>query len=90
MQAKSTPIDRNKNPILKVLKKYLKTKGRLIEIGSGTAQHAVYFADHFKNIEWICTDRKKNLPQITSLLKEMKIKNLHGPIRLQVGSALHT
>jgi len=86
MQANSTPIDRNKDPILNILKKYLKNKGRLMEIGSGTAEHAVYFANYFKHIEWICSDRKKNLNQITNLLKEVKIKNLHGPYRLEIGS----
>ena len=41
---------RNRDPILKALKKELHGEKELLEIGSGTGQHAVYFAKHLSLI----------------------------------------
>lgn len=77
-------VDRNKQAILDILKIYI-TKGRLLEIGSGTGQHAVYFAEHFRNLHWVTSDVKPNHPDIKAWLAEAKLKNIHGPEVLKIG-----
>ncbi len=81
----SPSAERNKEPILQILKKYLTTSGRLLEIGSGTGQHAVYFANYFNHIHWITSDLKDNHKVISEYLHEAKLKNVHGPELLKVG-----
>lgn len=80
----ASSCERNRDPILDVLKQYLKT-GRLLEIGSGTGQHAVYFANHFSQLQWVCSDRKENHQIIQDRLKEVRLPNLHGPMTLKIG-----
>jgi len=84
MKNYSPSVDRNKDPILEVLQGYL-SQGRLLEIGSGNGQHAVYFAQKLPRIHWVTTDMKENHPAIKEWLKEAKIPNLHGPEQLKVG-----
>ena len=57
---------RNRDPILKALKKELHGEKELLEIGSGTGQHAVYFAKHMPMIVWQTSDQKKNHDAIQS------------------------
>jgi len=52
----SEACERNKAPILDVLKDHLPTRGRVLEIGAGTGQHAVYFAEQFSGVQWHPTD----------------------------------
>jgi cyclopropane fatty-acyl-phospholipid synthase-like methyltransferase len=85
-KAHAPSVDRNKAPILEVLKQYITGKGRLLEIGSGTGQHAVYFADFFNDLEWVTSDIKENHNAIKEWLKEAKKKNVHGPETLRIGS----
>lgn len=44
--------ERNKLPILTVLKDYLKTDSKVLEIGSGSGMHAVYFTQNLPTIRW--------------------------------------
>ena len=83
---RSPSTERNKYPILEILKMYIPGGGRLLEIGSGTGQHAIFFSEHFKNIEWVTSDVKTNHKGIVEWLKEAKLKNVHGPEVLKVGS----
>ncbi len=78
--------DKNKEDILKVLKKIISEKNiRLLEVGSGTGQHAVHFAPHFKNLQWVTSDVAYKLDGIKMWLKESQISNIHGPLEFQVG-----
>lgn len=52
----SEACDRNKAPILHVLQQHLPEQGAVLEIGSGTGQHAVYFAAHFPRLRWQPSD----------------------------------
>ena len=81
----SPSTERNKVPILAVLQKYIKQKGRLLEIGSGTGEHAVYFAKTFQDIEWVSSDQKENHPNLKARFQIEKVPNLHGPEILKVG-----
>jgi cyclopropane fatty-acyl-phospholipid synthase-like methyltransferase len=78
-------VSRSEDLILDVLKKYITTGGRLLEIGSGTGEHAVYFAKHFPDLHWVTSEVKENHPDITSLLKKEQLSNLHGPELLKIG-----
>jgi len=76
---------RNKDAILDVLKLYIAEDTRLLEIGSGTGQHAVFFAEKFPKTHWVTSDQIEYHEGITSWLKEAKLKNLHGPEKLKIG-----
>ena len=78
--------DKNRDDILKVLKQIISPDNfRLIEIGSGTGQHAIYLAPHFKNLQWVTTDVPYKLDGIKMWLKEACVSNVHGPLAFEVG-----
>ena len=60
----SEACERNKRPIAAVLSHCLPSAARVLEVGSGTGQHAVYFAARLPGIRWQCSDRAENLPGI--------------------------
>ena len=61
----SPSCERNKRPILEVLKKEIGPQyRRLLEVGAGTGQHAHYFSSFFKSLDWQTSDVKANHPAI--------------------------
>jgi cyclopropane fatty-acyl-phospholipid synthase-like methyltransferase len=81
----SASCDSNKAPILEVLyKTILPSDRRLLEIGSGTGQHAVYLAPKFPQLEWYPTDLSSNLSGMNLWFKEARIATIQKPIRLDV------
>ena len=64
MKQSSPSCERNKDPILAVLKEVLPRSGLVLEIGSGTGQHAAYFAAHLPRLIWQPTDLSSNFPSI--------------------------
>lgn len=81
----SPACERNREPILKVLKETIEhTDRRLLEIGSGTGQHAVYFSPHFPQVEWFPTDVSARLMGIKKWVDEANIPNLQKPTKLDV------
>ena len=82
----SAACERNRLPILKVLQGLIKPDTRrLLEIGSGTGQHAVYLAPHFSHMIWVTSDVKENLPGIRMWLDESGAPNIIGPGQFRVG-----
>lgn len=82
----SDACDRNREPILKVLQDFItRDDRRLLEIGSGTGQHAVYFAPHFPQLEWHPTDVSEKLKGIKLWMHEAGTPNIQPPVRLEVG-----
>ena len=77
---------RNRDPILKALKKELHGEKELLEIGSGTGQHAVYFAKHMPMIIWQTSDQKGNHDAIQSWINSTSSTNLKLPLNLEIGS----
>lgn len=78
--------ERNREPILAILKKTIhKQHTSLLEIGSGTGQHAVYFAPSFPNLTWLTSDVKANHPNITMWLNDANINNIKGPAQFEIG-----
>ncbi len=78
--------ERNREPILKVLRPVLRRLGatRVLEIGSGTGQHAVHFAAAMPELTWITSDRAETHPGIRAWLAEAALANVEGPLELDV------
>ncbi len=80
----SEACERNKKPILEVLKAWFLRPGGVLEIGSGTGQHAVHFAAHLPHLMWTATDREENIEGIRQWVEESTLPNLRGPLVLDV------
>ena len=76
--------DRNKIPILKVLERIFTEPGCILEIGSGTGQHAAYFAAHLPHVIWQATELASALPGIEAWRREAMPANLPPPLALDV------
>jgi cyclopropane fatty-acyl-phospholipid synthase-like methyltransferase len=78
--------ERNKDSILQVLREVITNDNkRVLEIGSGSAQHAVYFAKNLKDIVWTTSDIISTHEQIKTVLNNAKLSNLRGPLAFEVG-----
>ncbi len=82
----SPSCERNREPILAVLAEYFPGNRRVLEIGSGTGQHAVHFAAAMPQWQWQCSDRPENLPGIRLWLADTALPNAPEPIDLDVAS----
>ena len=78
--------ERNRDPILAVLQRHFAERRDVLEIGSGTGQHAVYFAAAMPWLRWQCSDRAENLPGIASWLDHASLPNTPMPVELDVAS----
>jgi cyclopropane fatty-acyl-phospholipid synthase-like methyltransferase len=76
--------EQNRAPILEVLRNELTGKTRLLEIGSGTGQHAVYFAPEFPQLTWQTSDVREMHPGIRVWLDEAGLDNVLPPLALDV------
>ena len=80
----SPASERNRDPILEVLREHLAHAREVLEIGSGTGQHAVHFAAAMPWLTWQCSDRTDYLPGIRAWLGEAALPNTPAPIELDV------
>lgn len=80
----SPACERNKEPILGVLREAFAASGRVLEIGSGTGQHAVHFARHLPQLSWQPTDRAEWLEALQRRRQIEGPANLLAPIQLDV------
>lgn len=78
-------VQRNQEPIKKVLLEYIYDGGEVLEIGSGSGEHAVYFADNIPDIYWTTSDQKENHENIKAHINESNLKNIEGPHTYKVG-----
>jgi cyclopropane fatty-acyl-phospholipid synthase-like methyltransferase len=76
--------ERNSGPILEVLKIELSNCMTLLEIGSGTGQHAHRFAGELPNLEWQTSDLDENHDGISAWVSDSQLTNLLPPISLDV------
>ncbi len=79
--------ERNREPILAVLREHFADRRRVLEIGSGTGQHAVHFAAALPHLTWQTSDRPANLPGIRMWLDEAQLPNTPPPVDLDVNGA---
>ncbi|MEW8026130.1 MAG: DUF938 domain-containing protein [Candidatus Thiodiazotropha sp.] len=86
MKPYSEACDENKAPILQVLLRLFRDIRTVLEIGSGTGQHAVHFAAAMPHLTWQTSDIDENHPGIRAWLQEAALPNLRNPIGLDVGA----
>lgn len=79
--------ERNRDPILEVLRERLADSRRVLEIGSGTGQHAVHFAAAMPWLEWQTSDVTEQLPGIRAWLADAALPNTPPPIALDLRGA---
>lgn len=77
-------VARNRDAILSVLRHEFASCSRVLEIGSGTGEHAVYFAEAMPWLEWQCSDRRVNHAGIAAWVEFAGVPNVRGPIELDV------
>ncbi len=80
----SAASERNSAPIAAVLTQHLTGCRSVLEIGSGTGQHAVHFASTMPWLTWQATDRAEHLPGIGAWLDEAALPNTPPPLELDV------
>jgi hypothetical protein len=80
--------ERNREPILAVLREHFADRRHVLEIGSGTGQHAVHFAAALPQLVWQAADRAPYLPGIRLWLDEAALPNLPPPLLLDVNQPL--
>ena len=80
----SAACERNREPILAVLRTHFADRRDVLEIGSGTGQHAAYFAAQLPHLVWHASDRAANLPGIRQWLDEAALPNTPPPLALDV------
>ena len=74
---------RNREPIARVLADWLPATGLVLEIASGTGEHAVHFAERFPALEWQPSDvHPEALGSISARVEEARLPNLRRPIKL--------
>ncbi len=76
--------DMNRAPILEALRGVFATRTAVLEIGSGTGQHAVYFGAHLPHLTWQTSDLPAHHAGIRQWLDEAALPNVRPPIALDV------
>lgn len=76
--------EENKHPILDVLRKEFSTLQTVLEIGSGTGQHAVFFAEQLPHLIWQPSDVIESHTSIVAWTAELQLDNVLPPIELDV------
>ena len=80
----SQACENNKDPILVVLREELRGVDAVLELGSGTGQHARYFVEQIPDLCWQTTDVAENLPGIESWREGFRGERLPPPLQLDV------
>ncbi len=76
---------RNRAPILDVLSRVLPSQGLALEVASGTGEHAVWFAQHLRPLEWQPSDADPAMRQsISAHARASGVKTLRAPLDLDV------
>ncbi|TWX65679.1 DUF938 domain-containing protein [Colwellia demingiae] len=76
----SQACENNKRPILNILSKVFSKNKHILEIGSGTGQHAVFFGQHQPHLIWQTSDLPINHQGINLWLDETVLSNVQKPI----------
>jgi|TARA_R100000656_G_scaffold25525_7_gene22520 SAM-dependent methyltransferase len=80
----SQACENNRQPIFQVLQAVLASSRHVLELGSGTGQHAVYFAPQLPHLIWQTSDLAVNHEAINSWIDEHPAENLRRPLVLDV------
>jgi|SRR5580658_3422612 SAM-dependent methyltransferase len=81
-------VVRNRDPILDVLRRVLPAEGLVLEIASGSGEHASYFAERLPSLSWQPTDSNPQaIASIAAHRTAANAANLLPPLHLDVTSA---
>ena len=86
MQRFSEAAEKNKTHILLVLQEWLPPHARVLEIGTGSGQHALHMAAEMKSITWQPTERSEGLPDLARNLSDYRFPNILKPLILDLSS----
>ena len=84
MKRFSDACERNREPILAILKRVFADRRHVLEIGSGTGRHAAYFAPALPHLSWQPSDVAENLPSIRVWREQAQTPRLREPLELDV------
>jgi SAM-dependent methyltransferase len=79
--------ERNSRPILDVIREEFRGLKSILEVGSGTGQHAVYFAAELAHVTWQTSDIEVNHAGIQAWLRHAALPNVRDPLSLDVLTA---
>lgn len=82
----SAACERNCQPILAILRELLPHPARVLEIGSGTGQHAVVFGAHLPHVTWQTSDLPHNHASIHAWMNEARLPNVLPPLTLDTAA----
>lgn len=74
--------EQNKQPILEILQTEFADVETVLEVSSGTGQHAVFFAEQMPHLQWTASDLEENHEGIRLWMEEADLPNVHGPLLL--------
>ncbi|MXO63519.1 DUF938 domain-containing protein [Qipengyuania oceanensis] len=87
MKRHAPATGRNSAPIADVLRRELPDEGLVLEIASGTGEHAVFFAREFPQITWLPTDREASeLASIAAWTEDAGVGNIAEPVVLDASA----
>lgn len=87
MKPYAESCDKNSEPILSVLQEIFAERKRVLEIASGTGQHAVYFGRALPQLLWQPSEVAQHLDGIQAWLDEAQLPNVLAPLALDVNDA---
>lgn len=92
LNARHAPAtQRNRQPILEVLERVLPPTGTVLEVASGTGEHAVFFAPRLQPRQWLPSDVNPSaLESIAAWGKEAECESLHPPVELDASASRWT
>ncbi len=82
----SQSCENNKQYILDIIRHEFRAGGRVLEIGSGTAQHVAHFAEAMPNVQWLPSDLPRNLATVQAGLADCSLRNIATPVALDVAA----
>ncbi|MBD1574979.1 DUF938 domain-containing protein [Vibrio sp. S11_S32] len=86
MTKRTSPYcEKNQKPILEHLFQHFKDVKHVLEIGSGTGQHAVFFAKQLPHLIWHTSDMTENHANIDAWLGESELDNVVSPVAFTLG-----
>jgi SAM-dependent methyltransferase len=84
MKPYAESCEQNRAPILEVLREAFADRRRVLEIASGTGQHAVYFAPELPHLTWQTSELPHHHAGIQAWLEEAQLANVLPPLALDV------
>lgn len=88
MKRSAPAAERNREPILAELRTLMPKQGTVLEVASGTGQHAVFFAEHLPGLTWQPSDHDPGaLESIAAWVEASGLPNVRPPLTIDVTSS---